>query len=168
MKKYLTIILLLGLFSCDKDDNPKVKDLSLLQGNWRISSQTIATIPTDGYVQFHTMVDTSDAARVDTIMFGIATFRFSAYNENNFYNTFNLSSEKVRELFALYSIGGPLDDSLQIRSVVNSYMLQDTTIEGYRTSFSQMIQLDYKIESLSASKLQLSHGEEKLELEKTE
>ncbi len=158
------------LASCEKDNESGLKnDLSLLQGKWRMTSQTQDGQSLECYSQIYKgiNIDNNEILWIDTIKFGSATFDFSEYSENILSNSFILSSDSIRDLYGLWTISGSLYDTIKTYSRINTYMVMDTMINRHQHSFSNFIEFNYKIEKLTDSSLVLVNGGQKLIFEKS-
>jgi hypothetical protein len=154
------------LVGCDSEESKPTKDLTQLEGTWTMTSQVRDGKSVGSYSQIWKAInfDNNEILWIDTIKFGTTTFQFSKYEEGAFTNTITLSSEHVRELYGVWTLTG--SDTLKMNPVINTYMTEDTLINGHRYSFQTLIDFDYKIEKLTKSVLELVYDDQKLVFER--
>ena len=165
MRKIILILVsFILILSCEKN-NVKIIDPSQIDGKWTITGQYLEGNQIDSYTQIHKGMNfNNEILWIDTVKFGLSTFSFST-GGSEIFNTFNLKSDKIRELYGRWKFSAN-KDSIIVNSMITEYMTNDTIINGHLYQFFDFIYLQYKIEELNESHLTLLSDQQKIILEK--
>ena len=169
MKKLLlTLIIFSFFFACEKDEDVvKEIDTTLLSGNWYLVKQYKNDYLFQYYSQIHECIniDNGETLWVDTIKFGATTFYFSEYNNQSVFNSFNLKSENVRDLFGIWYFTENKNE-IRIQSAATEYMTEDTIINEHSYSFFNFLNFEFEISEVTETSLELTKGSQKLIFER--
>lgn len=164
MIRIFSFLLVILLYSCNKDDKPVKTDITLLPGKWKILEIRNANKLYPEYFKELITINTSNGEVLwrDTVHFGKPVFGFST---GNILNSFSISREKVRSLQGYWE-ANENNDSVRIVPAVTASMTGDTIINSRRFSFYNFLPVQFKIKTLNSEKLVLTNGAEELVLQK--